>query len=100
MTRPEMARQGIARVRVKSSVLARPVGDQIVLLDLDSGRYFSLNAVGAFIWQHLERGEGPAAIADRLTAEYEVSAEQAAADLQELLADLVAHGLVTASDGC
>lgn len=98
MTRPDELHRAVLRVRVKPSVLARPVGEQLVLLDLESGCYFSLNTVGAFVWQQLERGETPAVIAERIAAEYEVSAAQAAADLDALLTDLVGHGLVAASD--
>ncbi len=98
MTRPDGPHRVVSRVRVKPSVLARPVGEQLVLLDLESGCYFSLNAVGAFIWHQLERGETSTAIVERIVAEYEVATAQAAADLDALLSDLIGHGLVTASD--
>ena len=42
-----------ASVRPKQDVIARTVGDETILLDLQSGTYFTLNRVGSVIWQAL-----------------------------------------------
>ncbi|MGE5596738.1 MAG: PqqD family protein [Hyphomicrobiales bacterium] len=85
------------RVVPAEATIAQVVGNEIVLLNLDSGFYYSLNSVGAFIWRHLESGAGIAGLEDRISAEYEVSRDQAKADLDEFIEELREHGLVEAA---
>lgn len=83
-----------ARFRPRSSVLARELEGEAVLLDLAAGRYFSLNATGLRIWTLLGEGCGVGDIHDRLAAEYALEAVQIAVDVFELCAALEAEGLV------
>ena len=69
-----------------------------VILNLDQGVYFGLDGVGARVWELLQEPTTPAAIADRVAAEYDVEAERCAADLRELLAELAEAGLVEVTD--
>lgn len=65
------------------------------ILHLDTGTYFTLNAVATAIWRLLQE---PARVSDLhrfLVERYEVEAESCAGDLQSLLHDLLAHDLVT-----
>jgi len=84
-------------VRVRDTVVARPLREEMVLLDLDSGIYYSLNSLGALIWSHLVRGATPAAIIAAITAEYDVQPEAAAAALQARVAEPRGRSPVTAS---
>ena len=43
------------RVLVSSQVVAREVGNETVLLDLESGTYYGLDPIGARMW-NLDRG--------------------------------------------
>lgn len=52
----------------------------------------TLNEAGALLWHALEQGKDPV---DALTAEYDVSREQAAADVQEFLEKLRSAGCLT-----
>lgn len=83
--------------KVSDDVVAREVAGETVLLNLTSGTYFGLDAVGGEIWQWLDEGEcsSLADICDRLTSEYDVSRAQAEADLLALADDLAKHGLLT-----
>lgn len=85
-----------AKVAVRDGVVARSVGEEIVILDLGSGEYFSLNGVGAFIWTQLASGWAPAGIAQSVTDRYEVDLPTAEHDVRDFLADLVKLGLVSA----
>jgi hypothetical protein len=80
---------------VSTEVLTRQVGDEVVLLDLASGNYFGLEAVGARIWQLLGEARSTASIRDTLLAEYDAPADTIEADLQRLVAELISRGLVT-----
>ena len=65
-----------------------------MLLDLASGTYFGLDAVGGRFWKLLDEGKSPQEARDVLLAEYEVSGEELDRDLQALLEQLAANGLV------
>lgn len=85
-----------ARLHIPADVMARQVGDETVILHLGSGNYYGLDPVGARIWQLLTEGRTTAAIREQLLAEYEVAPAQLDADLQRLLGDLLAAGLLSA----
>ena len=81
------------RVRVAEQVMARQVGEETVMLDLESGTYFGLDPVGARIWQLLEQGRAREEICEALASEYDAPREQIEADVSTLLAELASHGL-------
>jgi hypothetical protein len=75
------------------SIVARTIGDEVVLVpiksdvgDLDS--VFTLNDVGAFIWELLDGKTSVKQILERILEEFEVTREQALNDLTEFLAHL------------
>jgi len=76
-------------------VVARVVAGETVLLNLATGTYFGLNEVGGRIWHLLDTdGCSLAEITDKLQAEFDVSGENAAADVLSLMVSLSEHGLV------
>lgn len=82
-------------ITVSGDVVAREVGTEIMLLNLASGTYFGLDPVGGRFWQLLEEGKSSLEARDVLLDEYEVAPDQLERDLESLLADLAANGLVT-----
>lgn len=83
------------KITVSGDVVAREVGNETMLLDLASGTYFGLDPVGGRFWQLLEEGKSALEARDVLLGEYDVGADQLERDLESLLADLAANGLVT-----
>lgn len=84
------------KISIPSEVLARGVGDETVLLNLASGTYFGLDAIGARMWQLMNEGKSMRELCDAIEAEYEVGREQLERDVLKLVQDLVANGLATA----
>jgi hypothetical protein len=82
------------RLSVPTRVMSRLVGDETVLLDLESGLYFGLDGVGKRIWESIGEGRTLGETAAVIVAEYEVEADQAQADVMEFSRDLVARGLL------
>lgn len=82
------------RFTVSPRVLCQEVAGEAVLLDLESEKYFGLNAVGLRVWQLLQQSDDPGRIFHTLAAEYEVDAATLAADLQDLFQRLNQAGLV------
>ena len=71
-----------------------------VLLDIEKGMCYSLNPVGAKIWQAIESGHGHRTFEDiinTLASQFPVSREQLARDIDEYLRDLEKKGLIKAA---
>ena len=83
-------------VCTRSNQVSSRVGDELVVLDLDSSLYFSLDPVGARIFELLERPTPLTAVLDAVVAEFDVDAATARADLLALVNSLVAQKLVEA----
>lgn len=84
-------------LRKPTTIVTRAVGSELVLLDLAKGTYFTLDEVGSTVWRHLESGLSLDAIAEAICAEYEVERHIVEADLERLVNELRAAGLLEAS---
>lgn len=82
------------KLTVPPHVMSRLVGDETVLLDLESGVYFGLDGVGQRIWESIAEGLTLGEAVAVLVSEYEVGEDQAQADVIEFARDLVARGLL------
>lgn len=76
------------------SLMEAELGDEIVALDADAGQCFGFNAVAASAWRLLERPLESSALQGALRDEYEVAPGQCATEVDALLQDLIAKGLV------
>jgi len=82
------------RVSTPADVLMQELDGESVLLNLQSETYFGLDAVGTRMWQVLVASESIQVAYEALLSEYEVEADQLRGDLQDLLRQLMEHGLV------
>lgn len=76
-------------------VISQEVSGETVLLDLESECYFGLDAVGTRIWQLIRDSGDLRTIYTTLLEEYEVEELQLQGDLEALLTDACARGLIT-----
>lgn len=81
-------------VGVSSRQISSAMGAEQAILQLDSGKYFGLNPVGARIWQLAAEPRKVGDILATLLAEYEVPADRCRADLLAVLHQLHAAGLI------
>ena len=72
----------------------RELDSQCVLLNLESGAYYTLNRVGAFIWDLLDGNMRAHEIIDRVVDRFSVERGVAADDVKALLKDLEREGLI------
>jgi hypothetical protein len=84
-------------IRSKNTMF-RELDGEAVILDLDSGTYFGLNAVGTRIWQLIEQHGRLKAVLGALCQEYDAAPDQLERDLLELVARLAKAGLVEATE--
>jgi hypothetical protein len=90
------------RPRLRAETLLRPapdvlftdLGEEAVLLDLKSGTYFGLNAVGSRIWQLIAIQAPLGTIRDTLLAEYDAQPGLIWHDIEVLVGELLRRGLL------
>jgi hypothetical protein len=93
-----MAVSSASRVSVPSGVLVSKAGEETVLLNLDSERYFGLDPVGTRMWEVLGAQGKVGSAYETLLAEFDADPEQLRRDLYELIEKLREHGLVEVVD--
>ena len=81
-------------LKVSEQAHCARLGDQVIVADMRSGRYFGLDDVGAIVWTMIEARTTRGAIVDRVHAEYEVSRDVLERDVDRLLDDLLKRRLV------
>jgi hypothetical protein len=84
-------------VRISDDVAFRELEGESVLLNMRTGIYFGLDAVGTRIWQLIEQHGRLASVRDELVREFEVDADAATRDLLDLAGELAERGLVEVS---
>ncbi len=81
------------RIR-RDGVACSDLGDEVVLLDLETSTYFSATKVAARLVQWLQAGDSSAALVDRLVATYGVARDVAETDVAAFLDQLTARNLL------
>lgn len=87
-----------SKVIAKQGMVSSTLDGEQVILDAQQGKYFGLNAVGAFIWERIQEPTEVNAIFDAVLAEYDIQRERVEADVLALLNDLSGKGLVHIHD--
>ncbi len=83
------------RYHISEKAMFQEVKNESVILDLESGEYFTLDAIGTRMLQLFRAEPNTHTVAITITEEYEVGFEQAHTDLIALLDKMVSHGLAT-----
>lgn len=74
-------------------ILWRVVGDEALLLDTNSGNYFSLDPIATEIWVRLNKGDETDGIAAAVSERYSIEAGRARDDIADLIKDLRDAGI-------
>jgi Coenzyme PQQ synthesis protein D (PqqD) len=77
-----------------ANLLSRDLDGEMVLLDVATASYFSLNRTGTYVWGLLAERRPIAEIGSALAARHDLPASQAAADLSGFLEELLSAGLI------
>jgi hypothetical protein len=83
----------IDSIRIPDHVVTRAVTGATVLLNADTGRYFTLDESGARAWAALAASPSIGAAYETLLAAYDVDPDVLRHDLEVLIGALVAEGL-------
>src|SRR5215475_11511434 len=84
----------------ENEVAAKVIDGEAIIINLATGIYYSMDKVGGEMWELLAAEYRLEEVVAAVTARYEVSREQAQADVERLAAELVQENLLlTSSNG-
>ena len=78
----------------RAGLMTADMNGSAVMMDIMTGKYYNLGQVGGRIWELLEEPMSVSDLIRKLTAEYDVSAEQCRTDVEPFLNTLVDRGLL------
>jgi hypothetical protein len=81
-------------VTAAETVHSRQFDDELLLLNLGTGHYFSLNPTGTRMYCALVSGKTPAEVATQLAPDYGLEVDALLRDCIALADDLLKHGLL------
>jgi hypothetical protein len=70
------------------------VQDDLMMLNVSQGAYYSLDSIAAEIWKMLEQPSTARELAGRLQPRYAVTVEQCQQDVLAFLEDMRANGMI------
>lgn len=76
------------------AVVSAAMGDEVAMMDMESGKYFVLAEVAASIWERLSQPVRPSALCSALTDVYDVAPEQCLTEVLAFLENAHTKGLV------
>ena len=85
-------------LRPSPDVIFKRLGDEMVLFDLKTDRFFELNKTAARFWELLCAGCDPAQISAQMLEEFAVDAGELTSEAEALFVSLRQEGLVTVDE--
>lgn len=79
-------------------VVTRRLGDTLVAVSLSTNRIFELNRTGSRIWELVAAGRSDEQVVSTLIEEFDVTHEVASRQVGDLRSQLLAEGLVEATN--
>ena len=86
-------------IKRSTDQIACDMGGEVVILDLKSGNYYGLDAVGARVWTLIEAPTSLADIRRVIMDEYEVDAQTCERDILAFINQMQAVGIVEVCSG-
>ena len=78
----------------REGLMTADMNGSAVMMDIMTGKYYNLGQVGGRIWEILEEPMTVAALVEKLTDEYDVTAAQCRTDILPFLDTLLERGLL------
>lgn len=84
-------------LKPSSDALVAHLQGEAVLLHAGTKDYFRLNETGQVVWRMIEQGSDEDAIVAALLEAYDVDAEEARAEVQRIVRELIDAGLLVSA---
>jgi hypothetical protein len=81
-------------VRASRDQLSAEMSEEAVILELETGTYYSVNEVGAFVWGRLQEPRTVSEICRDVCEEFEVDESRCETDVLAFLGRLQREGLI------
>lgn len=85
-------------VVLKQGLLIQKVVDEIVVLEPESGDYYTLNEMGALMLEYVQQGQSVAELVVSIGQKFNAPADEIEQDLHDLLDALLQCGLAQQKD--
>jgi hypothetical protein len=82
----------------EEEVASKVIDGEAIIINLANGVYYSMDKVGALVWDRLQAGHTLDDVIVAVTGAYDVSRDQAESDVRELVQELVQENLVVTSE--
>jgi hypothetical protein len=79
----------------KIDAISSKLQEEQVILDIEKGKYFSLNPVATLIWEILEQELSIESICEKLLDEYDVEPERCKQETNAYIQEMMKLGLIT-----
>ena len=80
---------------LSEDVTRRDVDEEMIVLHLPTGKYYTFNNSGHLVWQQLAEGKNTTEITSQIMDKYEVDEEAANKDLTAFINGLKEHNLIS-----
>jgi hypothetical protein len=98
MDQQDGATQRVRRLEPSQDVVGQRLGDEVVLVSLETNRIFELNRTGARFWELLQSETDRGRIEAQLLEEFTVTEEELSAEVDRLIKSLDDEELVRILD--
>ncbi len=82
----------------KPDVISSKLEDQLVMMDIDKGKYFSMNPVATRVWELLDKPSSAGGLCNQLLEEFDVGQDQCRKEVQQLLDKMTELDLLEVQD--
>ncbi len=85
------------KIIIPETLFLQEVDDETILLDSITNEYFSINEIGALIWETLEEKKDLNSVKEEIISNYEVDEKQVENDILNFIQEVANKGLITIS---
>lgn len=82
-------------ITIRTDLDCTPLDNELVMMDLDKGKYYSLNSVGSSIWNMLKTPMTLSDLVTSLTKEFDIDYNKCCLEVTEFLNRLYDSELIT-----
>ena len=80
--------------KLMNNVLFQKVDNETVILEPETGQYFTLDPIGTLMIENLQLGQTVEQVTENVLKTYEAPKNEVEADLQDLINNMVSQGLL------
>jgi len=92
--RIEEAVNAKTRYRRNADILAASVDDELVMMSMQAGNYYSIGGIGTLVWGLLAEPRSLDELVEAVMAAYDVGRDRCAADIDGFLQELIGLKLI------